>query len=176
MIGILGPIFTYEARSAAIEAQRFGVPLLTVSPSQEISDLGPYVFRNGVSNELLVEGLVEHVMEKRGMRRFAVLHPEHPYGVELLHLFWDAVEARKGEIRGVESYGLADTTFSRQVKSLVARDDVERRADYREAIRACNDQPDAYRRSRCKENVLKNLAPIMTSTVSSSPTIRSRSR
>lgn len=161
VIGILGPIFTYEAQPAAIEAQRLGVPLLTISAAEDIADMGPFVFRNGVTNAVQMKALVAYVMEKLGMRRFAILYPEHPYGEELLHLFWDEVEARRGEIRGVASYGLQETTFSRQVKSLVARDDLDRRSDYREALRECDKQPDSYRKARCKENLRKNLPPII---------------
>ncbi|MEM1023361.1 MAG: penicillin-binding protein activator [Myxococcota bacterium] len=161
VIGVLGPIFTYEARPAAIEAQRLGVPLLTISADDGITDIGPFVFRNGVTNRAQMEALVGYAMDVAGMRRFAILYPRHPYGEELLHLFWDEVEARGGEIRGVESYGLGDTTFSRQVKALVARDDLERRADYRKAIRECDEQPDNYRKARCRENVRKNLRPLV---------------
>jgi len=161
VVGILGPIFTYEARPAAIEAQRLGVPLLTVSAADDIAELGPFVFRNGVTNQVQMKALVAYVMDVLGMKRFAILYPQHPYGQELLHLFWDEVEARRGEIRGVESYNLQETTFAAQVKSLVARDDIDRRSDYREALRECDDQPDSYRKARCKENVRKNLAPVI---------------
>jgi ABC-type branched-subunit amino acid transport system substrate-binding protein len=161
VVGILGPIFTYEARPAALEAQRLGVPLLTVSAAEDIARLGPFVFRNGVTNQVQMKALVAYVMDVLEMERFAILYPRHPYGEELLHLFWDEVEARRGEIRGVESYSLQETTFSPQVKSLVARDDIDRRTDYREALRECDEQPDSYRKARCKENVRKNLAPII---------------
>jgi len=161
VIGILGPIFTYEARPAAIEAERLGVPLLTISADEGLTEIGSWVFRNGVTNRDQMKALVGYAMDVAGMRRFAIMYPRHPYGEELLHLFWDEVEARNGEIRGVESYGLEDTTFSEQVKALVARDDLERRADYRKAIRECDEQPDSYRKARCRDNVRKNLEPLV---------------
>jgi len=161
VIGILGPIFTYEAEPAAIEAQRLETPLLTISAAADIARMGPFVFRNGVTNAMQAEALVRYVMEVRGMERFAILYPHHPYGEELLQLFWDEVEARGGEIRGVASYSLQETTFAPQVKSLVGRDDLDRRRDYREALEQCDQQPDSYRKARCKERVRKNLAPII---------------
>ncbi|MGF1509122.1 MAG: penicillin-binding protein activator [Myxococcota bacterium] len=161
VIAILGPIFTYEARTAANEAQTLSVPLLTVSTANEVANMGAYVFRNGISNEAQAKAIVAYAMDVMGMRRFAVLYPRHPYGEELLHLFWDEVDARRGEIRGVESYGLEDTTFSSQVKALVARDDLDRRQDYRKALEECQKQPDPYRKARCRENVRKNLRPLI---------------
>lgn len=161
VIGILGPIFTYEAESAAYKAQELGVPLLTISIADNLAEIGPYVFRNGLTNRRQIEALVEHAMEIQGLKTFAILYPRHPYGEELLHLFWDEVERRKGEIRGVESYGTDDTTFTSQVKRLVARDQLSLRYDYKKALRDCDDQPDSYRRARCKERAKKDLAPIV---------------
>ncbi len=161
VIGILGPIFTYEARQAGLEAERLGAPLLTISPTDDLADIGPHVFQNGLTNQAQAEALVAYTMDVLGMKRFAVVYPEHPYGEELLNLFWDEVTKRNGEIRGVEAYGLQDTTFSRQIKSLVARDDPERRPDFREATKACEEQPDSFRVARCKERARKSLKPII---------------
>lgn len=161
VIAILGPIFTYEAERAAVVAQRLGVPMLTISAADEIADVGPFVFRNGFTNAMQARALVSYAMDVLGFRRFAVLHPRHPYGEELLHLFWDEVERRRGEIRGVESYGVQETTFSDPVKALVARDDLFRRPDYVKAARECREQPDSYRQARCRENLRKNLKPII---------------
>lgn len=161
VIGILGPIFTYESEAAAYKAQELGVPLITISIADKLADVGPYVFRNGLTNRRQIEALVEHAMEVRGMKKFAILYPRHPYGEELLHLFWDEVDKRQGEIRGVESYGVEDTTFTRQVKSLVARDQLDLRWDYKKAKKKCDDEPDSYRKARCQDAAKKNLKPIV---------------
>jgi ABC-type branched-subunit amino acid transport system substrate-binding protein len=161
VMAILGPIFTYETLPAAFESQRLRVPVLTVSTADEVSKAGDFVFRNGISNRDQAKALVAYAMDVMGMKTFAILYPRHPYGEELFHAFWDEVDARQGEIRGVESYGLEDTTFSSQVKSIVARDDVERRRDYKKALEECDAQPDSYRKGRCRENVRKNLRPII---------------
>ena len=68
-----------------------------------------------------MSALVSHAMDVLGMKSFAILYPRHNYGEELYNLFWDEVEKRNGEIRGIEVYE-TDTTFSWPVKRLVARD------------------------------------------------------
>jgi ABC-type branched-subunit amino acid transport system substrate-binding protein len=160
-IGLLGPVFRSESRAAAVMAQRLGVPLLTISAAEDVAGYGPWIFRNGVTNQAQAEALVQYAMEVLGLRTFAILHPRHPYGVELRDLFWDEVLERGGEIRGVESYAVDATTFSGPVKRLVGRAEPERRPDYREALEACDDQPDSYRRRRCREDVRKNLKPLV---------------
>lgn len=161
VLAILGPIFSYAAIPAARTAQQLATPILSISTADELPELGPYVFRNALTNRDQIEALVDYAMTVQGLKTFAILHPRHPYGEEMLQLFWDAVDARKGEIRGVESYDVGDTTFTWQVKRLVARDQLKLRYDFRKAEQECNKQPDSYRKARCKDEVKKNLKPIV---------------
>ena len=158
---ILGPIFTYEAEPAAFRAQSLGVPLLTISRADRLPDIGPYVFRNGVTDEDQVKALVAYAMDVMGMRAFAILYPRHPYGESHMNLFWDEVLRKGGRIQGIEAYDVGQTTFTNQVKRLVARRDLELRADYRAARDKCEEQPDSYRKARCKSQLAKEIPPII---------------
>lgn len=160
-IAVVGALFRVEAEGAAYKAQELGLPLLTLTAEEAITEVGPYVFRAGLTNSAQMDALVSYVMDVLGMRRFAILYPRHPYGEELLHLFWDRVERRKGEIRGVQSYAASETTFTDSVKSLVGRDAMELRGDYHAALRECAKQPDSYRKARCERNVRTDLKPII---------------
>ena len=97
-----------------------------------------------MTNAAQADALVEYAMDVLGMTKFAVLYPRHPYGENFLQLFWDRVEARSGEVRGVESYGSDDTTFTWPVKRIVGRDQLDLRVDYKRAIRECESQPDPF--------------------------------
>src|SRR5207249_1181166 len=110
-VAVIGALFRVEAEAAAYKAQELGIPLLTLSAAEDLGDIGPFVFRNGLTNESQANAIVDYAMDVLGMKSFAILYPRHPYGETLLQLFWDRVEARHGEIRGVESYGANDTTF-----------------------------------------------------------------
>lgn len=160
-VAILGPIFNAEARAAALRAQQLEVPLLAMSRAEEISAVGPWVFRNGVNNKAQAKALVAYAMEVMNLQTFAILHPRHPYGIELRDLFWDEVIARGGEIRGIEAYNPDATTFSNQVKHLVGRHRPDRREDYLEAVEVCAEQPDSYRKARCVSDARKNLKPLV---------------
>ncbi len=158
---ILGPIFTYEAEPAAFRAQALGVPLLTISRGDNLAKIGPFIFQNAVTSDDQVKALVAHVTGVMGMKKFAVLYPRHPYGEELMQLFWDEVEATGGEVVGIEAYEASATTFTQQVKRLVGRDDLELRADFRQARDECAEQPDSYRKARCERDVAKNIEPLI---------------
>jgi len=55
----------------------------------------------------------------RGDRSFAILYPDHAAGLGFRGLFWDAVEARGGEIVGVSSYDPEATDFGESIRRLV---------------------------------------------------------
>lgn len=158
-IAILGPSFSDPSRAAGVVAQRLGVPLLSISVAEDLPGFGPWVFRNGFTDRAQAEALAEHAVKVLGHRRFAILHPRHPYGEGLRDLFWAAIRARGGEVTGIESYEVDATTFSNPVKRLVGRFEPHRRSDYRAAREDCDKERDAYRRQRCREGVAKDIAP-----------------
>lgn len=161
VVAVIGALFRVEAEAASIKAQELGVPLLTLTASEDITEVGPFVFRNGLTNSAQMDALVEYAMDVLGMKRFSILYPKHPYGEAMVHLFWDRVEARRGEIAGIESYGANDTTFTGPVKRLVGRARLDLRSDYRLAKKECEKQPDSYRKARCVRELDASIKPIV---------------
>ncbi len=160
-IVIVGAMFRKEAIGAATKAQALGVPFITVSAQEDITGFGPYVFRSGLTDAAQVEALVEYVIDVLGMKTFGILHPRHPYGEAMRDLFWEKIEAKKGEIRAVESYGDRETTLTGPVKDLVGRSNLEGRSDFRQALGECEKQPDAVRKSRCRDRVQQDIKPLI---------------
>jgi len=160
-IAVIGGLFRVESESAAHKAQELGVPFLSLSSIPKITDIGPYVFRSGLTNQAQITGIVDYAMDVLGLKKFALLYPRHPYGETFIHLFWDRIIEKGGEIRGVESYGSDDTTFTWPVKRLVGRARLKIRRDYKEAVKECKKQPDPYRVQRCIRKVKSDLPPIV---------------
>jgi len=160
-VAVVGGLFRVEAEPAATKAQELGIPFLTLSQADAITDIGPFIFRSGLTPASEAKALVSYAMDVLGMESFAILHPRHPYGEKLANLFWDEVAARNGEIRGIETYAATDTTFTWPVKRLVGRARVDLRYDYKKAIRECGKKGDPYRRERCKRKVRTDLPPLV---------------
>ncbi len=128
---VIGPIA--EAESAAAEAQKLKIPIITLTQKENIPKSGDYVFRNFMTPRMQVETLVGYCAKKLGLTRFAVLYPEESYGDTLMNLFWDAVITHGGTMVGVESYSADQTDFSDPIKKLVGLyyhvpDEIERTA------------------------------------------------
>jgi len=118
VIGIVGPLGSATSLEAAGEAQELGVPIITLTQRQGITEIGEYVFRDFLTSEAQTRALVSYSSHNLGIRNFAILHPGDHYGTEMMHLFWDEVLRQGGQIRGVEAYSSDQTDFGKEIKLL----------------------------------------------------------
>jgi branched-chain amino acid transport system substrate-binding protein len=125
VIGIIGPLGSTTSSAAAEEAQKIGIPILTLTQKEGITETGDYVFRNFLTSRMQVQSLVKYTFENLGLTSFAILYPDDSYGTEMMNLFWDEVLTYGGEIRGIESYDTAQTDFGKEIKSIVRLDSPE---------------------------------------------------
>ena len=133
-IAIIGSLLSKTASAEVSKADELGVPSLVLSQKSGITDVGPTVFRNALTSEMQVHHLVHVAMDELGMRRFAILFPNDPYGVEYANIFWDEVLARGGSIAAVQNYNPKDTDFRGPVQRLVGTYYIEGRIDEYKSI------------------------------------------
>jgi ABC-type branched-subunit amino acid transport system substrate-binding protein len=162
VLAIIGPLLSEDSRRAALVAEELQVPLITLSRLDDLTLIGPHVFRSMVTNAQQAEALVDYAMGSLGYRTFAVLHPNTPFGVEFTNAFWDAVERRGGEIHGIESYDHDQKTFTEEAKRLVGRYYLEDRADYTEKAKEIRESGlDEFRRRKALEKMRGALEPVV---------------
>jgi len=118
-----------EAVPAASAAQAQELPFISLARVDGVTDGRPYAFHNMLTARAQARALAELAVERRGLRRFALLWPQIPYGVELAHAFWDELDARGAEVRAAESYARERTTFSPLVRSILGRAWFDERLD-----------------------------------------------
>ena len=114
---IIGPIVTAE--SAALEAQDKGIPIITLTQKNNITDIGDYVFRNFFTPKMQVKTIVSFAVDVLGINRFAILYPDENYGTAFMNLFWYEAIAYGGNVVGLESYNADQTDFADPIKKLV---------------------------------------------------------
>ena len=129
VLAIVGSLLSKTAVAVASKSDEMGVPSIALSQKAGLTDVGPMVFRNSMTSEMQVRQLVRSAMEDLGLRRFAILYPNDPYGIEYANLFWDEVLARGGTITGAQSYAPNDTDFASPIQRLVGTYYYEDRAD-----------------------------------------------
>jgi|GEM_PF-1417828 len=121
VIAVIGPIMSEEAEACAFRAEELGLPMISLSRLEGLVDIGPNIFRLMLTNSAQAAALVDYAWNVQGRRSFLILHPQHPYGEELMKYFWEEVRMRGGEIKGVEHYEDDATQFDYQARKLVGR-------------------------------------------------------
>ncbi|MBW1913128.1 MAG: penicillin-binding protein activator [Deltaproteobacteria bacterium] len=119
VMAIIGPLASRPATAAASMAQELGVPIVTLTQKDGITEEGDMVFRNFLTPSKEVETLLKEAIEVRGLRSFAIFYPDNPYGRFFMDLFWDKAEEMGGTITAVESYKQDETDFAVQIKKMV---------------------------------------------------------
>ncbi|MCI0573154.1 MAG: penicillin-binding protein activator [Myxococcaceae bacterium] len=163
-IAVMGPLLGDEARRAALVSEELGMPVVTLTRSEDITDIGPHVFRNMLTFSDQARALADYATKELGYKKFAMLYPDIPYGTELTNAFWDELDGRGAEVRGAESYVADQTTFADPVKKLVGRFYLEDRGDYvKDVIEATGKAQgqDAFRRRKALEKVKSKVEPII---------------
>ncbi len=119
VVAIVGPIEARAAAAAAQRAQELGVPLIALTPAADIARTGPMVFRLFTAPEYELQSLVAYAAGA-GAKRFAVLHPDAPFGKVMRDTFSREVERKGGQTVVVESYAPDATSFGEQISRLAA--------------------------------------------------------
>jgi len=160
-IVVIGGVTNAEAERAAAAAEDLAIPFLSLSKQEGLTDAGPHVFQTMLTASAQAKALAEFAMDRRGMKRFAIMYPSIPYGTELANAFWDEVEVRGGEIRGAEVYANDRTTFTPLVKDLVGKLYLDERTDYLDQVKdLAQKEKDPYRRRKALEKIREKLDPI----------------
>jgi branched-chain amino acid transport system substrate-binding protein len=65
-----------------------------------------------------VKRLLDMAVDEMGIKRFAILYPDNPYGHFLVNLFWEGLEERGAQVTAVELYDPDQTDFAVQIKKM----------------------------------------------------------
>jgi branched-chain amino acid transport system substrate-binding protein len=161
VIAIIGPLFAEESLSAAVRAESYGLPMINLSRRDGIPQIGPNIFRLCLTPKQQAQALTKLAFDVLGMKRFAIFYPNIPLGTEMANLFWDEVEQKNGEVRGIEAFDYDQTTFTTQVKRLVGRFYTEARSDYYKGLNEIGAQKlTGIKRQQAVEKMLKSLPPV----------------
>ncbi|MBK7948725.1 MAG: ABC transporter substrate-binding protein [Deltaproteobacteria bacterium] len=119
VVAILGPIFSDEALAAAEAAEAAGVPLVTLSNREDVTQGRRFVMRTRTTPADEIGVLVDYAVDRLSARRFGVLYPRTRYGRGMRKLYADAVAARGSKLVTLASYSPEETDFSNVIKEMV---------------------------------------------------------
>ncbi len=114
---ILGPLFSTSVEAVKPLLAERDLPLITFSNNNEIAD--PKTFVMGVTPRTQVDRIVDYATNQ-GLRRFAVLAPQSPYGNSVVRALQEAVFRNGVELSQVVLFDPSSPDISEEVRSLAA--------------------------------------------------------
>lgn len=132
VVAILGPLGRLETRAASEEADRWGVPLVSLTSHREAVAPWTMAVRIRLSSNEHAAALARHVVLHMELNRIAVLHPDTRHGRAVMASFWDELVRVGGEVRAVAAYGSDKDDPAKALRSLVGPpvDEGERALDF----------------------------------------------
>ncbi len=153
---IIGPVTGSETAAVAAVTNPLHALLICPAASRDgFSSIGPYVFRNSLTNELQGRAIAQYAVQKMGLKRFAILSPQDAYGDVLSSSFRGEVEALGSTIVAAVTYPPNTTDFRQALTTLGGRNPSVDKENDRENQR--RGQELAY---SLKKATLKALLPI----------------
>jgi branched-chain amino acid transport system substrate-binding protein len=119
VMAMIGPLSSKASGVAAKRAQELGVPIITLTQKEGITDEGDHVFRHLLTPSMEVKTLLEWTVGNLGLERFAVLYPDNPYGRFFMNLFQAALSDLGGRITAMEPYSPEETDFAVPIRKLI---------------------------------------------------------
>jgi ABC-type branched-subunit amino acid transport system substrate-binding protein len=120
VIGIIGPMLIKPTETAALRAQDYQIPVILLNQSEDITQIGDFVFRNFITKDSQAKRLASFAVNDLGIKRFAFLFPLHNYGIAFTNAFWEELDKYpEVEVRGAESYKPGLNDFGEPIKKLV---------------------------------------------------------
>jgi branched-chain amino acid transport system substrate-binding protein len=162
-VAILGPIALAEGTAAAVRAQQLGIPMVSLSRAEGLTQIGDFVFRNMLTNSATAKALADYAQRKLNARAFGILQPDSAYGDEVVRYFWDALDESGSEVRAFEHYPQRTTTFKPYVARLVGRspEELTERKEYSDEAQKIKEQiTDPYKQRKALAQLRGQAAPI----------------
>ncbi|HAG50789.1 MAG: hypothetical protein A2X87_03015 [Deltaproteobacteria bacterium GWC2_42_51] len=127
VVAIIGPLLSVTATETVKKAQEVSVPLIALSQKIGVTGTGDYIFRNFLLPSEQTKAIASYAIDKLKYKKFAILYPSSPYGIELANLFKEEVKKGKGEILAEEQYREGQTYFGDEIVRLFKIKETEKK-------------------------------------------------
>lgn len=115
---VIGPLPQIEISEAAQAAERYQIPMISLSQRAGVAEMGGYVFRNFLTVQDQVMTLVDEICGREKIKKFGILYPQGETGEDYQKAFKEAVTNCGGKVLAVESYPATTRNFTEKVRKL----------------------------------------------------------
>lgn len=116
-VAVIGPLSAGPAQAVVERARELSLPVITLSPDASLTERSPSAFRLLAEPREEADALVRAAL-KRGAKRFAIVHPQSPFGETMHAAFAQTISARGGKLVGTVSYAPTTASFVKEAQAL----------------------------------------------------------
>jgi branched-chain amino acid transport system substrate-binding protein len=109
---------TAEAMDAASEANKWKVPLILITPKEEVTSTSEYIFQHFLTPTQQVRAMVKYALDDLNCAIFSILYPKDDYGEEMVKIFREEVIRIGGKIEKAIPYSKNQTDFKEEINKL----------------------------------------------------------
>ena len=116
-VAIIGPLTPGPAQAVVERAKELGVPVIALTPDASLTERSPTAFR------LLAEPREEaaflvRAAQRRGAKRFAIMHPQSPFGETMHAAFSQVIEASGAKLVITVAYPATAASFVKEAQEI----------------------------------------------------------
>lgn len=115
---IVGPLPQVEVDQAAQAAESAGLPMITLSQKADVAKQGAFIFRNFLTVADQVASLVDYACGSKKLKKYAVLYPDGPTGLEYKKAFEEELNRCGGKLVAEASYPIETRNFTDALRTL----------------------------------------------------------
>jgi branched-chain amino acid transport system substrate-binding protein len=158
VVAVIGPLLSSGIEEVSERADEVGVPLISLT--QRTGEKNEWTFYSAVTPEIQANAIARYAVEKKGIKRFAILHPDDKFGEKYSSNFWDAVEENGGTVTAYEKYPTGTNDFTSIVDKISGQFYTEARSKELEDLEKVREEEGIKRRTHRTDKYFK-LPPVI---------------
>ena len=121
VIAVIGPLAKKTSEAASIEAQKWKIPMISLSLTSSVPVGKEYVFRNNQNWKLEIESLIKYAKDYYQAKRFVILYSHKRESILKAEIFKETVESNGGVIVAFEDFEPNQKSFIREFDTFTGK-------------------------------------------------------
>ncbi|MDR2946216.1 MAG: penicillin-binding protein activator [Candidatus Adiutrix sp.] len=118
VLAVVGPFTSRESGLPARTAQEAGLPMIVISQRNDLTGLGPNIFRLFLTPRHQAESVARYAVRVQGHQQLGILYPEDNYGRQIRSFFENEVRRLGAQLAAADSYDPQAKDWEEAVKRL----------------------------------------------------------
>jgi len=118
VMAIIAVAGTLEAAEAALEAEKWKVPLVLITSKEGVTKENYYVFQHFLTPTQQIRALSRYVLDNMNCATFSILYPKDRYGAEMVKIFREEVQSIGGKVGKAVPYSKTQTDFTAEINKV----------------------------------------------------------